>query len=181
MAEKSRQKNFLKICEKCHSKCCYQARPPLTKSRAKKIDCFLKETKGDAFLLHVGRYSHPEELADGYCILFDRVSGLCKAHPVKPETCVAGPITFDINRKDGKIEWYLKNEKICALAGDMARNDPSLSKHLEVAKREILRLVNGLERTEIQAILEIDEEDTYKVGEDPLPERVLRKLRILVE
>lgn len=100
---------------------------------------------------------------------------------MKPETCVAGPITFDINRKNGNVEWYLKKGKMCALAGEMAHNDRSLSKHLEVAKREILRLINELERSEIQAILEIDEEDTYKVGEDQLPERVLRKLRILVE
>jgi len=127
-------------------------------------------------LKHTGHYCHPEERSDGFCILFDPSSGLCRAHPVKPETCVAGPITFDINRKEGKIEWYLKAEKICPLAGEMAQDNSSLLKHLEAAKREILHLVDELEGSELQAILEIEEEDTYKIGEDELPEIVLKKL-----
>ena len=172
----SRQANFIEICKRCQSKCCYQARPPLTKSRAEAISRYLKEESGEAFFKRAGRYSHPEERSDGYCILYDHASGLCRVHTVKPETCVAGPITFDINRNNGKIEWYLKTEKICPLAGEMARDKVSLSKHLEAAKREILRLVDELEGSEIQAILEVEEEDTYETGEDPLPERVRKKL-----
>ena len=172
----SRQANFVETCERCRSKCCYHARPPLTKQRAETISRYLKE-RGEALPTWTGRYSHPEERADGYCILFDPATGLCRVHPVKPETCVAGPITFDVNRVEGKLEWYLKTEKICPLAGEMARDKASLSKHLEAAKREILRLVDELEGNELRAILEIEEDDTFKIGEDPLPERVLKKLR----
>jgi hypothetical protein len=176
LTEDARQANFIKICERCRSKCCYHARPPLTKLRAETISRYLKERGGEAFLGRGERYSHPEERDDGYCTLFDPASGLCRVHPVKPETCVAGPVTFDINLEAGKIEWYLKAEKICPLAGELARDDASLSKHLEAAKREIMRLVDGLEGCELLAILEIEEEETFKIGEDPLPERVLKKL-----
>jgi Fe-S-cluster containining protein len=123
-----------------------------------------------------GSYFHPEEFDDGYCAYFDHLNGLCRIHPVKPETCVAGPITFDINRKGGKIEWYLKTEKICPLAGEMARDPGSLSNHFFAAKREILKLVEELDGSALLAILEIDEEDTFKIGEDTLPRMVLRKI-----
>jgi len=176
LTEVARQSNFLRVCEGCQSKCCYQARPPLTKSRTEAISRYLKE-KGQVFLKKTERYSYPEERADGYCTLFDSANELCKVHPVKPETCVAGPVTFDINLETGKIEWYLKTKKICPLAGEMARDKEALSKHLEAAKREILRLVNELPGSELRAILEIEEEDTYKIGEEPLSERVLKKLK----
>ncbi|MCJ7633474.1 YkgJ family cysteine cluster protein [Candidatus Bathyarchaeota archaeon] len=176
MAEKSRQTDFLRICEKCRSKCCYEAKPPLTTNRIKIISHYLKETRAAASSMRGGRYSHPEELDDGYCALFDHLNGFCRVHPVKPETCVAGPITFDINRKDGKIEWYLKTEKICFLAGEMARDPESLSNHLFAAKREILKLVEELEGSALLAILEIDEEDTFKIGEDSLPRMALEKI-----
>lgn len=176
MAEELRQTNFLRICERCRSKCCFEARPPLTKNRIEIISHHLKDIGGKDFSKCVEAYSHPEELADGYCTLFDNTNGLCSVHPVKPETCVAGPITFDINLKDGKIEWYLKTEKICPLAGEMARDPEALSKHLVAAKREILNLVERLEGRELRAILEIKEEDTYKIGEAPLPKHVLMKI-----
>ena len=176
MTDDLRQADFVKVCERCRSKCCYQARPPLTKARAETISRYLKE-ESEVFLKRAGRYFHPEERPDGYCILFDYAGGLCKVHPVKPETCVAGPITFDINLGEGKIEWYLKAEKICPLGGEMARDRESLYKHLDAAKREILRLVDELEGRELRAILEIEEGDTFKIGEDPLPEKVLKKLR----
>ena len=105
MAVKIRQDDFREICEKCRNKCCYQARPPLTRSRVNRISRYLKETLGDTFHERTGRYSYPEERGDGYCVLFDSLNGLCKAQPEKPETCVAGPITFDISLKEEKIEW----------------------------------------------------------------------------
>ena len=97
-------------------------------------------------------------------------------HPVKPETCVAGPITFDINKKTGKIEWYLKLEKICPLAGIMNRDKEALKEHLKVAKREILQLVRELPPKALQAILRIEEPDTFRIDEDELSEDILRKL-----
>ncbi len=173
---KSRQTDFLRICEKCRSKCCYEAKPPLTKNRIEIISKYLKEMRVATSSMRGGRYFHPEELDDGYCSFFDHSNGLCRVHNLKPETCVAGPITFDINRKDEKIEWYLKTEKICLLAGEMARDPKSLSNHLIVAKREILKLVEELEGSSLLAILEIDEKDTFKIGEDSLPRMVLEKI-----
>jgi Fe-S-cluster containining protein len=100
----------------------------------------------------------------------------CRIHPVKPETCVAGPITFDINKKTGKIEWHLKKEKICSLAGNMFKNEKALRKHLESAKTEIIRLVHQLDPKALQIILKIDEPHTFKVGEDNIDKEILDKL-----
>jgi Fe-S-cluster containining protein len=127
------------------------------------------------FSVHPGRYHYPEELGDGYCVLFDRTSGLCRVHPAKPETCVAGPVTFDIDWRRGVIEWYLKEERICPLAGAMAKDNVALARHLESAKKEILRLVEELEINELLAVLEVEEDDTFIIGEDHLPEMVLKK------
>jgi Fe-S-cluster containining protein len=171
-----RQEDFIETCERCHGKCCYEARPPLTRNRIKLILRHLDERNSDAgFSVHAGRYSHPEELGDGYCVLFDRASGLCRVHPTKPETCAAGPVTFDIDWRRGVIEWYLKQEKICPLAGTMARDNVALTRHLESAKQEILRLVDELEISELLAVLEVEEDDTFKIGEDHLPQRILEK------
>lgn len=176
MSGERRQDNFIETCERCHGRCCYEARPPLTRRRTRLILKHLDGRKSDAgFNVHVGRYSHPEELGDGYCVLFDRASGLCRVHPTKPETCVAGPVTFDIDWRRGVIEWYLKQEKICPLAGTMARDNVALARHLESAKQEILRLVEELEINELLAVLEVEEDDTFKIGENHLPQRILEK------
>jgi hypothetical protein len=95
---------------------------------------------------------------------------------VKPETCVAGPITFDINTETGKIEWFLKMEKICPLAGILYRDQETLNKHLKSAKRELLQLVRDLEAESLRAILKIEEPDTFKIDEDKLDKEVLSKL-----
>jgi len=95
---------------------------------------------------------------------------------MKPETCVAGPITFDINLRTKKIEWYLKMEKICPLAGVVYKDKESLTKHLESAKREILTLVRELDPEALKAILKIEEPETFKIGEDNIENRILEKL-----
>jgi len=95
---------------------------------------------------------------------------------VKPETCVAGPITFDINIKTRKIEWHLKMEKICPLAGVLYKNKGVLKKHLESAKREILNLVSELDSEALKAILKIEEPELFKIGEDNIGKDILDKL-----
>jgi len=123
-----------------------------------------------------GEYAFPREDIEGYCIFYDKKTRKCQIHPVKPETCVAGPITFDINAKNGKIEWFLKMEKICPLAGAIYNRGELLKKHLESAKREILRLVSELDSGALKAILKIEEPDTFKIGEDNIEENVLNKI-----
>ena len=170
-----RQKNFIQVCAKCQTNCCYDARPPLTRRRIEIIQNHL-QSRGNVPKLNQGEYCFPEEYADGYCSLLDANARQCVVHEVKPETCVAGPITFDIDRRTGKMEWYLKTEEICPLAGILAKDRSLLLEHLSSARRELFRLVSELKGSELSAILRIEEESTIKIGEESLPERVLKKL-----
>jgi hypothetical protein len=97
-------------------------------------------------------------------------------HPVKPETCRAGPVTFDINCRTRKVEWYLKTPEVCALARILRGNDNLFRAHFRVAKEEILRLIYELEPKALQAILKIEEPQTVKIGEDDLLMGVIEKL-----
>lgn len=122
-------------------------------------------------------YAFPRETETGHCIFFDKTTSKCRVHQVKPETCVAGPITFDINLKTGKIEWFLKMEKICLLAGVLNRDKTAMEKHMKSAKSEILGLVCDLDPLALRAILTIEEPDTFKIGEDNLDSKVIAKLK----
>ena len=64
-------------------------------------------------------------------------TGKCSVHPVKPETCVSGPITFDINFRTKKVEWFLKKSEICAFAGILYKDKAAFKDHFEVAKKEL--------------------------------------------
>jgi len=123
-----------------------------------------------------GEYTFPREDEEGYCIFKDKKTGTCVVHPVKPETCVAGPITFDIEVKTGKIEWYLKTEEICPLAGKLYKNKGMLEKHLTSAKKEIRRLVCELDSKALKTILKREESETFKIDEDDLEKDILSKL-----
>ncbi|MEM3695996.1 MAG: YkgJ family cysteine cluster protein [Candidatus Bathyarchaeia archaeon] len=172
-----RQEDFFNVCANCKISCCQNARPPITSERKKIIEKYLKEQKipiQNPFAKTA--YTFPREDAEGYCIFYDRQTRKCKIHPVKPETCVAGPITFDINKQTRKIEWYLKMEKICPLAGVLHKNGEILKKHLESAKKEVLKLVRGLEPEALRAILKIEEPETFKIDEDNIESHVLNKL-----
>jgi Fe-S-cluster containining protein len=112
-------------------------------------------------------YTHPRETREGYCIFHDRGTRLCRIHSIKPETCVAGPITFDFNPKTKKVEYFLKMEKICPLAGRIYEaKGGTLEKHLESARREIRRLLADIEPEALKAILKIEEPDTFKIYEE---------------
>jgi hypothetical protein len=172
-----RQNDFFAVCNNCKISCCQNARPPITTERRKIIEEYLKEQKisiPNPFTQTM--YTFPSEDAEGYCIFYEKQTRRCKIHPVKPETCVAGPITFDINRQTGKFEWYLKMEKICPLAGILYKNDEILKKHLEIAKKEIHRLVHELEPEALRVILKIEEPETFKIDQDPIENHVLNKL-----
>jgi Fe-S-cluster containining protein len=174
---KERQNNFFDVCGTCKIDCCQGAKPPITDERRKIIEDYLKR---NGILIKnpfaKTAYTFPREDAEGYCIFYDKRTRKCQIHPVKPETCVAGPITFDINRHTRKIEWYLKMEKICPLAGVLYKNGDLLEKHLETAKKEIIRLVRGLSPEALKAILKIEEPETFKIDEDGIESAVLDKL-----
>jgi len=182
--ETPRQTDFFDVCKECHDGCCTGVRPPLTDRRRRIIREYLSRN-------HIcidnpfenGKYVYPRETEDGRCIFLDRSTKRCRIHPVKPETCVAGPVTFDINAKTGKIDWSLKTDRLCGLAAHLYKNDEAYAKHLRRAKREIRRLIQGLDEDALHAILIIEEPDTIKVGEDVAPPRVLVKLgsRIVID
>ena len=176
-ARGTRQDNFFDVCIDCKDSCCRGARPPLTAERERIIESYLKEHRipiEDPFTRT--DYDFPKEDAAGYCVFYDRQTRHCQIHSVKPETCVAGPVTFNLNRASGKIEWFLKMEQICSLAGKLYRDKPSLEKHLVSAKKEITSLMSELDPVALQAILKIDEPETLKIAEDNVAEDVLNNL-----
>ncbi len=165
------------VCSQCKSICCQDAKPPLSESRKKIITNYLQKQKitcEEPFCAEA--YSYPSVDEQVYCRLFSKQTGKCMVHPVKPETCVAGPITFDINFKTKKVEWFLKKTEICAYAGALYTNKTAFKSHFEVAKRQITELIGQLSADELRAIVKIEEPHTFKVGEDNLPLEVVKKL-----
>jgi Fe-S-cluster containining protein len=172
-----KENDFFNVCSQCRTSCCINARPPLTAKRMKIIERHVKERKiplEKPFMQM--SYTFPREDAENYCIFNDRRTGKCLIHAVKPETCVAGPITFDINTKTQKIEWHLKKETICPLAGRLYADKERLGKHRSLAKAEILRLVKELDAEALKTILKIEEPETFKIAEDDVEKAVLAKL-----
>ena len=175
---KQRQKNFFSVCALCISCCCQNARPPITQKRRKLIEDYrLAQGLSKDKSFDTTEYVFPRETGDGFCVFFDAETRKCQIYSVKPETCVAGPITFDINLQTGKIEFYLKFERICPLAGSLKKDQVALKKHLTSAKRELLTLVGELDSEALSAILQIDEPETCKIGEASLSKDVLERQR----
>ena len=173
-----RQSNFFTVCVNCKAgySCCNATTPPVTFQRRRIIEEYLKDNELDVdHPFERTEYVFPRLVANDYCVFHDMETRKCAIHHVKPETCVAGPITFDINVVEKKIEWFIKMEKICPLAGVVYRDKQLLSRHLENAKREILRLVEQMPTQELQAVLTKDEPETFKIGEDNLEGNLFQK------
>lgn len=176
--EQTRQADFFDACGSCPISCCSDVHPPVTTKRMAIVQNYLITNKiavENPFEKNI--YSFPRETADKRCVFLDKNSKKCIIHFVKPETCVAGPVTFDINLKTGRIEWFLKTEKICPLAGALCRDKEALNSHLECARAELLKLVHDLDAEALCAILKIEEPDTFKIGEEDLDAEVLMRLK----
>jgi len=178
--KKERQTDFFDICRQCKTNytCCHETTPPITRERRRIIESYLKKEKvaiEEPFV--ESEYVFPRLDADGFCVFHDKRTRKCLIHSVKPETCVAGPITFDINVENWKIEWFVKMEKICPLAGVVYRDKELLRRHVESARREILRLVSELDSKDLKAVLKKDEPETFKIGEETIGANVLGKLK----
>lgn len=177
--ESKREEYFFDVCSQCRTSfsCCLGTRPPITEQRRRKIEEYLRK-KGSPLknTFSEAEYVFPRENPEGYCIFHDMKTRKCMIHSVKPETCVAGPITFDINRKTRKIEWFVKMDRICQLAGVVQNEKETLHQHLQSAKRELLILVQNLDAAPLKAILKKDEPETIKIDEDSIDEEVLNKL-----
>jgi uncharacterized protein len=165
------------VCGKCKTICCQDAKPPLTEKRKKIITKYLQTQKINLENPFTKEdYSYPSVDTQVYCGLFDKKTGKCIVHVVKPETCVSGPVTFDINFFTKKIEWFLKKDIICAYAGALYKNKAAFAEHLEVAKKQLATLIFELSPEELCAIVKIAEPETFKIGEDDLPKKVVKKL-----
>ena len=165
------------VCGRCRITCCRYAKPPLTKRRQKIIKAYLKlHALPTAKIFVYAQYSFPSTDADGFCVLYDKKTGKCLVHEVKPETCRAGPVTFDVNRRTGKIEWHLKKAEICMLAEELYKNNDQFKQHFEIATAELMRLIQGLDPRALTAILKIEEPQTFKIGEIDASAEVLRKI-----
>ena len=165
------------VCSRCKSICCQDAKPPLTEKRKKIIKKYLEEQKIKIVKPFAKKnYSFPNVDDLLYCGLFNKEMGKCLVHPVKPETCVSGPVTFDINFGTKKVEWFLKKAELCALAGVLFNDKVAFKDHFEVAKKVLTHLICQLDADELQAIVQIEEPQTFKVGEDDLPPIVVKKL-----
>lgn len=165
------------VCGQCKSICCQDAKPPLSEKRKKIISEHLQKRKINFKTLFAKeRYSYPAEDEEVYCLLFNKKTGKCMVHPVKPETCVSGPITFDINFKTKKVEWFLKKSEICAYAGLLFNDKAAFSKHFNEAKKQIITLIDELSPEELRAIVTVEEPQTFKVDEDDLSPEAVKKL-----
>jgi hypothetical protein len=165
------------VCSECKIICCQDAKPPLSNSRKKIIKAYLEKQKINVekpFTKENYSYPSVDELV--LCVFNSKETKRCIVHSVKPETCRAGPITFDINFKTKKVEYFLKKSEICAYASELYKNKSAFRKHFEVAKKELMRLIKKLDPEELRELTKIEEPQTFKVGEDDLPLEVVKKL-----
>jgi len=165
------------VCSECKIICCQDAKPPLSESRKKVINAYLAKQKiivEKPFTKEA--YSYPSVDPQLLCVFNSKVTKRCVIHQIKPETCRAGPITFDIDFKTKKVRYFLKKSEICAYAGELFKNKVVFDEHFEVAKKEIMRLIQELSGAELCELNKIDEPQTFKVGEEDLPVKVIRKL-----
>ena len=178
MPDGEAQKNCrFDVCCECKLSCCQDAKPPITKERKRIIEEYLR--KEEISIEHPfvqENYCFPALDEMGFCIFYHKQTKKCLVHTVKPETCKAGPVTFDINRRTQKVEWFLKTAAFCSFAEKLHQNDKQFEAHFKVAKAEILRLIRGLDAEALRAILRIEEPQTFKIGEDTLPKEVVDKL-----
>lgn len=103
--------------------------------------------------------THP----DHTCILMTH--GKCTIHAIKPETCRAGPFTFDVN--GGMIRVFLKHPSICPIVTLLKEVPDAYGQQYDLAVKNITNLVANLTDKEIDEINKIDEPDTDLVAEIP--------------
>jgi Fe-S-cluster containining protein len=147
------------ICMNCGGHCCDGAHPPISgvcyeRLVAEGIPASAFETDG---------YRSIRTCPDGHCVLWK--GGKCSIHGIKPETCRAGPFTFDV--KGDVIEIFLKFESICPIVRLLKEVPEAYNQQYAIATRNITRLVANLTEEELAVICKIEEPETEKVAEIP--------------
>lgn len=148
-----------KACGSCQlgGGCCFEARPPLTQNR---IDILLENGVSPESIEFVG-YRRLKLKPDGFCVLFE--NGMCSVHSIKPETCVAGPFTFDM--QGSILQIFLKRESICPMVKVLKENREAYDGLFQAAVEKIIDLINALPEGELAEILKIEEPETDLVAE----------------
>ena len=148
-----------RACDDCHlaGGCCFEARPPLSQKR---IDILMENGVSADAIEFVG-YKRLRLRRDGFCVLFR--DGKCSIHDIKPETCVAGPFTFDI--EDDMLQIFLKRESICPMVRFLRANRKAYDALFETSVEKIMDLIRSVPEEEMAQILQIDEPQTDLVAE----------------
>jgi Fe-S-cluster containining protein len=148
-----------KACGECllSGGCCFEARPPLTKER---IETLLANDVSPGQVEFAG-YHRLRLKPDGFCALYE--GGRCSIHSIKPETCVAGPFTFDM--KGSILQIFLKKESICPMVRLLKENRQIYDGLFEVSVEKIVELVTAMPGPELEAVLKIEEPETELVAE----------------
>jgi uncharacterized protein len=147
------------ICHTCGGHCCTGACPPLSQER---ISIILAQ--GD-YTDRINRdgYYFVRTKENGECSMIR--NGRCAIHAFKPETCRAGPFTFDV--KGDTIEIFLKFESICPMVRLLKETPEAYEQQYTRAVRHITHLVARLPQDELDVICRIEEPETEKVAEIP--------------
>ena len=148
-----------RACDDCHlaGGCCFEARPPLSQKR---IDILMENGISPDAVEFAG-YKRLRLRQDGFCVLFR--DGKCSIHDIKPETCVAGPFTFDI--EDDMLQIFLKRESICPMVRFLRANRKAYDALFETSVEKIMDLIRSVPEEEMAQILQIDEPQTDLVAE----------------
>ncbi len=144
----------------CGHYCCYEACPPISEDR---YNYLIKNGVSPDYFEFEG-YRRLKVKKNNECILF--YDGKCSIHAIKPETCRAGPFTFDI--RDDKIEIFLKYDSICPVVRILKEVPEAYNQQYLRAVEHISNLVSRLTENELGAICRIDEPLTKKVAEIPM-------------
>jgi uncharacterized protein len=148
------------ICRSCGARCCIGACPPLSDERIRII-----LSNGD-FTDRIERngYRRIRTKENDECSMLE--DGRCVIHGFKPETCAAGPFTFDVG--DHAIRIFLKKENLCPIVPHLKASREIYRVQYERALDNISRLVASLPEDELRIISSIDEPDTELVATIPL-------------
>lgn len=146
-------------CDDCHlaGGCCFEARPPLSQKR---IDILMENGVSPDAVEFAG-YKRLRLGQDGFCVLF--LNGKCSIHEIKPETCVAGPFTFDIT--GDLLQIFLKRESICPMVRFLRANRKAYDALFETSVEKIMDLIRSVPEEEMAEILRIEEPETDLVAE----------------
>ncbi|OPX73040.1 MAG: Flagellin N-methylase [Methanoregulaceae archaeon PtaU1.Bin059] len=149
------------ICAGCGGKCCHEAHPPLSPAR---IEEFRARGVPPSVIEFVG-YTRMKSHDNGMCIMCS--GGKCRVHAFKPETCVAGPFTFEV--QDHTLRLFLKHETICPLVPYLKADADAYATQFRMAVKSLMVLVRSLPAQELDVINRIPEPETELVAEIPIP------------